>query len=64
MLSNVELSAETNNVALCSAIAAGIIPGAANVIPPATIIVISVRLVILRPNSLFMLLTFFFKVTI
>ncbi len=37
---------------------------AASVIPPANIIVINVRLVIFRPNSLFMLLTFFFKICI
>ena len=40
--------------------AAGITPGTANVSPPATIIIINVRLVNLRPISFFMLLLILF----
>jgi hypothetical protein len=60
---NIEFSAETNNVELAAA-ASGTIEGAAMTIPPANIIVINVRLVILRPISLFMLLVFFNKISI
>ena len=63
VLPKAAFSADTNN-SWFSAAALGIIPGAAIVIPPAIIIVIIVRLVILRPISLFMLLTFLLKFNI
>jgi hypothetical protein len=59
VFANIAFSAETYNAP--AAAASGTIEGAAITIPPANIIVISVRLVNLRPISLFMLLVIFLK---